>query len=570
MVPAKWRKLICCLPGYDPFLDSDGCEFKTAKAQHYIEFIETCCTHIEGALAGAPFIMEPWEKAICANLFGWYREDFLGRTVRRYRKALIYIPRKNGKSPMAAAIHNAVMFLDDEAGQINNIAAASRDQASKMMRHISGMIKNEPEMLKRCQIYQTTRSITKPDNSVSKVIPADDNVAHGDNQHLGIVDELHAQPNRKLVDAMVTAMASANRIQPLLLFVTTADYDRPSICNEEYDYACKVRDRIISDPTYLPVIFEATTEDDWTDPDVWAKANPNLGISVSPDYIRDECQKAKETPAYENTFKRLHLNIRTEQAVRVIVMDDWDACAGQIDLDMLKGMPCCAALDIGALSDFVALSLVFGKGDGEPVSVSFQDIHGEDKTEEITRQSYTTLTYFWLPERPPTRDPRMEAQIGAWRREGFIRTTPGDVVDYTQVAADITNIVRPYAMGKLAIDQGFQGMQITQDLQRIFGEERIFAFRQGLLSMAGPFRELMQLLLLKRLVHDGNPVLRWMASNVAGETRGGLTKPSKDKSSEKIDGITSLTMAIGVAMAEPAPKQSCYETHGIRTLGEES
>ena len=200
------------------------------------------------------------------------------------------------------------------------------------------------------------------------------------------------------------------------------------------------------------------------------------------------------------------------------------------------------------------------------MNITFKDIHGEDQNEEIIRQSYTTLPYFWLPEKPPSRDPRMEAQIVAWCCDGLIKTTPGDVVDYDQVLADIAQIVQPYSVNKIAIDQGFQGMQITQDLQRIFGEDRIFAFRQGILSMASPFRELMQLLKLQRLHHDGHPVLRWMASNVAGETRGGLVKPSKDKSSEKIDGITALTMAIGTAMTEPARGPSVYEKRGIHTI----
>ena len=565
-IPKKWRKLVCdTIRGYDTLKTAAECWFEPTAAEWYIEFIETCCTHIEGALAGKPFVMEPWERAIIANLFGWYRQDFLGRTVRRYRKVFIYVPRKNGKTPLAAAIHNAVFFQDDERGQVNNIAAASRDQASKMMRHIAGMIRNEPEMSKLCTIYQTTRSITKPDNSVTKVIPADENVAHGDNQHLGIVDELHAQKDRRLVDAMTTSMASANRLNPLMIFLTTADYDRPSICNEEYDYACKVRDGLVADPSYLPVIYEATEKDDWTCQKTWEKANPNLGVSVSLDYLRDECRRAKETPAYENTFKRLHLNMRTQQDVRVIVMDDWDACAGSIDLASLKGQVCCGALDIGAISDFTAFILIFGHGDGEPVTVTSENLHGEPTSEMIQRQSYTFLPFFWLPEKPPRRDPRMADDIDAWRREGYIRTTPGNVVDYSQVVADISEITAQYSLTNLAIDQGFQGMQITQDLQRIFGEEHVVAFRQGILSMAGPFRELLQLMLLRRLHHDGNPVMRWMAGNVAGDTRGGLTKPSKDKSSEKIDGITALTMAIGTAMAQPGPTKSVYEERGIWT-----
>lgn len=571
MAPKRWRDILCDIPGYDPFADAEDCIFDDEAADYYIDFIERCCTHIEGALAGRPFHLERWEKAIIGNMFGWYRRDFLGRVVRRYRKCLVYVPRKNGKTPLAAAIHNAVFFLDDEAGQVNNLAAASRDQASKLYRHISGMIRNEPEMDKRCQLFATTRSITRGDNSVTKVIPADDKVAHGDNQHFGAIDELHTQPNRKLYDTMITAMASANRIQPLILFMTTADYDRPSICNEEYNYAVKVRDGIIEDPAYLPIIYEAMhlnedgrmVEDDWMLEDTWYKANPNLGISVSLDYLRGECKKAKEDPAFENTFKRLHLNIRTEQAERIISMAAWDQCAGQIDWSEFDGRPCWAGLDIGAIRDFVDLIVLFGDQVGDPVTVDYEDIKGEKREWKFVRRDYWLRHFCWLPADPVRRDPRMESQIAAWSRKGLIIRTPGNVVDYDQVGADIARIIRPYGLRQLAIDQGFQGMQITQDLQKMLGEDRVVAFRQGILSMAAPFRELMQLIMAGRIHHDNDPVLRWMASNVAAESRGGLTKPSKDKSTEKIDGITAATMAIGIAMTAEGPKKSVYEDRGL-------
>jgi len=573
LAPKRWRAILCDIPGYDPFGDVEGCFFDAAAADYYLEFIETCCTHIEGDLAGRPFKLERWQKAIVGNLFGWYKKDFLGRVVRRYRKCFLYVPRKNGKTPLTAAIHNAVFFLDDEAGQVNNLAAASREQATKLYRHISGMINNEIEMESRCQQYATTRCITKPDNSVTKVIPADDKVAHGDNQHFGAIDELHTQPNRKLYDALTTAMASANRPQPIIFFVTTADFDRPSVCNKEYDYACKVRDGM-ADQAYLPVIYEAMHKnkdgrmvaDDFRSEKSWYKANPNLGVSVSLDYLRSAAKRAIDEPESENTFKRLHLNIRTEQAERVIPMDAWDACKREIDWAELAGRTCFAGLDIGAIRDFVSLVLVFGGEAGEPVTVEYEDLKGEKKQWTFVRRDYRMRHFCWLPADPRKRDGRMAEQIDAWVRRGHIIETPGNVVDYDQVEADIAKIIRPYGLRKFAVDQGFQGMQITQNLMKRYGDERVVAFRQGILSMAAPWRELMQLVMAGRLSHDGDPVLRWMASNVASESRGGLAKPSKDKSSEKIDGITAATMAIGVAMTDEGPKKSVYEDHGIRTL----
>ena len=574
-VPKVWRDIICCIPGYDPFRDSDGCEFDPEAADAYIGFIEGYCTHIEGVLAGKPFLMEDWEKAIVANLFGWYKLDFLGRTVRRYRKCFIYIPRKNGKTPLVAAIHNAVYFMDEEAGQVNNLAAASRDQATKLYRHIDGMIENEPEMSKRCHRYATTRSVTKSDNSVTKVIPADERVAHGDNPHFQAIDELHSQPDRRLYTALTSAMSSANRIQPILFMITTADYDRPSVCNDEYNFAIKVRDGIVNDPTYLPVIYEAMhlnsagrlVEDDWKSEKTWFKANPNLGISKSLDYMREQCARASEDPSLENDFKRLDLNIRTQQDKRIISMEAWDKCGSPIDWSEFDGKPCWAALDIGAIRDFVDLIILFASEDeGEAVAVEYEDLRGEKQVWNFTRRDYWLRHYCWLCETPIGRDPRMESQIAAWSNQGQIIRTPGDVVDYDQVGADITRLIQPYGLQLFAIDQGFQGMQITQDIQKMLGEQRVVAFRQGILSMAAPFREMMQLMMLGRLHHDDDPVLRWMASNVAADSRGGLIKPSKDKSAEKIDGITALTMALGIAMTAEVPKKSRYESGGIRRL----
>lgn len=577
--PKRWRDTLCAIPGYDPFATAEDCWFEPEAADFAVDFIEQCCTHIEGALANHPFILECWQKAIVGNLFGWYLRDFLNRPARRYTRGLIYVPRKNGKTPLVAAIHN-LLFFDEcccpEIGQINNLAAASREQAAKLYRHIAGMIKNEQEMVQRCTPYATTKSIQKPDNSVTKVIPADGDVAHGDNPYFQAVDELHTQPNPKLFEALTSAMASANRVNQLLLMMTTADVDQPSVCNSEYDYACKVRDRIIDDPRYLPVIYEAYHRDkagnsvpdkDWDNEKTWYKANPNLGVSVSLDYLRTACKKAKENPAEENSFRRLHLNQRTGHLERVIAMHAWDACETAIDWATFEGRRAVGALDIGATSDFTAFTLAFPHDDGETVEIPLKNNDKDGEKIVILRCSYTLKTFFWLPERPVKRDPRMAAQIDAWSEQGWIKRTGGDVVDYDQVCADIATLCEPYGVEKIAVDQGFQGHHSTQDLMKHFGAEAIVAFRQGILSMAAPFREYLEMILAGvapdstgthqcRIYHEGNPVKRWMVSNVTAEERGGLIKPSKDKSSEKIDGVTADTMAIGVGLTLEPSKAS--------------
>jgi phage terminase large subunit-like protein len=532
-VTAAWRKLLSLIPGYDPFVTAGDAWFDPVLGQKVLDFFGECLRHVEGALAGQPFKLEPWEQAILANLFGWQRIDRLGRQVRRYRETLIYIPRKNGKTPLAAGICNYCLFCDNEPGAQIYSAAAEKEQAALLFRHAKGMIEQEPELDARAIIYRALKSVALKGDPAStyKVLSAEANTKHGGNSHLVLIDELHAQPNRDLVDVLLTSMASANRRQPLIVYITTADFARPSICNEKHDYACKVRDGVIPDPSFLPVIYEATPADDWTVPATWKKVNPNLGVSVSLEYLERECQRARETPAYENTFKRLHLNMKTEQDVRWLGIDKWDACAGAIKVAELGGRPCYAGLDLASTTDLAALVLLF-PSDGEPID-------------------YDVLPFFWIPtEGARRREHRDRVPYETWARDGLITATEGDVVDYDRIRARINELGQAYHVKEIAIDR----WNSTQLATQLAGDGfEIFGFGQGFASMSAPTKELETLILGGRIRHGGHPVLRWNASNVSVETdAAGNVKPSKKKSTEKIDGIVALIMALGRAMVSPS------------------
>jgi len=563
-VPAKWRTLFARIPGYDCFRAAGAYRFDPAAAQFALDFCQECLRHVEGDLAGKPFLLEPWEQAIIALLFGWQQLDELRRIVRRYREMLLYVARKNGKTPLAAAIGVLILFVDAELGQQDYIAAGDREQAALVFRHAKGMVQQEPELVNRCRIYGghaaagQSRSIVREDQgSFLRVISADANTKHGGNTHLAIIDELHVQPDRDLYDVLHTSMASQNRKQPLLICITTADFMRPSICNEVYDYAGKVRDGIIPDARFLPVIFEALPADDWTAETTWRKANPNLGVSVSLDYLRGECKKAQEIPAYENTFKRLHLNLRTEQDVRAIAMDKWDASSGLplaaaaqsraqsnwddqmawrlAQLAALKEQPCFGGLDLGSTSDLTALALLFKR----------------DKRVIV-------IPYFWVPsEGAARRVQRDRVAYDVWIRQGWIKTTPGDVTDYDTVRLDIRGIVSPFYLQGLAVDRLFQGAQLCTQLM---GDGLpVTEFGQGFYSMAAPTKRFLELIIEGTLAHGGNPVLRWMAANLATKMDpAGNLKPAKDASADKIDGIVATIMALGLAI-----KAAEGETAGV-------
>jgi phage terminase large subunit-like protein len=550
------------IPGYDPFATARTSWLDEDAAQRAIDFFHECLRHIEGAEAGKPFLLQPWQQAVIGNLFGWKKTDRKGRVVRRYREMLLYIPRKNGKTPLAAGICNYLLFCDGEPGAQIYCAAAEKEQAALLYRQAKGMIEQEPELASRAKIYTGYKSVVLLDDpgSVFKVLSADADTKHGGNSHAVLIDELHAQPNRDLVDVLQTSMASDNRAQPLLVHITTADFDRESICNEKHDYAGKVRDGVIDDESFLPVVYEIKLDDDWKDPAVWGRANPNLGISVSLDYLERECKRAQETPTYENTFKRLHLNLKTQNDVRWLSLDRWDACAylagpGVAGADakawldraeqLLRGRRCYAGLDLSSKIDVTASVLVFPPDDEDPL--------------------WRVLPRFWVPrDNAEQRERKDRVPYLTWGNQGFITLTDGNVIDYDRVKAQILADAKAFDLQEVSYDP-WAATQIALQLQA--DGASVVEFGQGFRSMSEPTKELEKLVTARQLAHGNNPVLRWMASNVSvEEDAAGNKKPSKKKSTGRIDGIVALVMALGRAICTPDESKSVYEARGIRSF----
>lgn len=530
-------EIIKTIPNFDPHLNTGDAVFDESRAKFAIDFIEECCTHTKGRLAGKKLLLEVWQKAVVANIFGWVKPD----GTRRFREVLIFVPRKNGKTLMCAAIGCLVFFCDGEKGSEIYCAAAERDQASIVWSMAKQMVLNEPEMLSRCRVFPGTRSITnESDGSFFRPISADADTKHGFNAHCVLFDELHVQKDSELVDTLETSTGA--RTQPLMIYMTTSDYERPSICNQKYDYAKRVLDGSINDPSFLPVVYEATAEDDWRSPDVWKKANPNLGISFGEEYLVRQCMKAIESPSYQNTFKRLHLNIKTEQSERWLPMEKWDVSGSgaTITKDDLLGRVCYAGFDLASTRDLIAFVLYFP-------------------------EFFAVLPYFWLPhETAISRQESNRINYSGWVNDGHMSLTSGNVADYDVVRRDINTIGESYQIKQIAIDRWNSTQMQTQLMNDGFD---VVPFGQGFASLSGPTKELDRLVASGSLVHFGNPVLRWNASNVAVERDAADNiKPSKKKSSEKIDGIVALVMAIGRSLADSPEASSIYEERGILTL----
>lgn len=519
----KWSNLFKLIPGYDPMEAAGNCEFAPEAAERACAFFGTWLSHIEGELAGKPLSLEPWQQAVIGCAFGWKRPNGL----RRYREVFQYVPRKNGKTTMLGGLINLVALCDNEPGAQIYSAAAEREQAALVYRQAKGMILNNAVLEKQCRIYATFKSIEYPDGVVYKALSADADTKHGFNSHFVVVDELHNQSKRDLVDVLLTSTGS--RRQPLIWYITTADFMRESICNEKYDYAVKVRDGLVPDNSFLPAIWEARREDDWKSPEVWAKANPNLGVSVSLEYLQRECQRAQDVPAYENTFKRLHLNIQTEQDIRAIPMDKWNACAAEYTLDDMAGKTCFAGLDLSNKVDVTALVLVFPD-------------EGRCRLWPI----------FFVPqETAKMRERQNKTRFDEWIRRGHMQTTPGNSIDHAFIRRAVNELGQKVFIRKIAFDP-WNCAQLATELGEQDGFDMV-EFRQGFVTMTEPTKMLLADLADERLQHPNNPCLNWMAANMAvDEDAAGNLKPSKKKSTEKIDGIVAAIMAKGLAALEPA------------------
>lgn len=513
--------------------------FDDQAADRVIQFFERFLRHTKGRWAGSRFELMEWQKEdIIRPLFGWKRKD----GTRRYRTAYIEIPRKNGKSTLSAGIGLYLLSADNEPGAEVYSAAADRDQAAIVFDQAKAMIQGSPALDKRAEVFK--RSIVIPKTASSyKVLSADAHTKHGLNAHGVIFDELHAQPNRDLWDVLTTSTGA--REQPLVVAITTAGFDRNSICWEQHEYARKILDRVIEDPSFFAYIAAADETDDWTDPGTWKKANPGLGQTVKLDYLEQECKRAQESPAYQNTFRRLHLNQWTQQETRYIPMDAWDASAGIVVPEKLKDRECYGGLDLASTTDIAALTLVFPPLDeGEPFEV---------------------LPFFWIPqENMRERVKRDRVPYDAWERQGMVEATPGNVIDYSAIRKKIEQLHTIYNIKEIAFDR-WGATQLSQDLDG--AGFTVVPFGQGFASMSAPTKELLNLVISKRLRHGGNPVLRWMADNmVVRQDSAGNVKPDKGKSTEKIDGMVALVMALDRSVRHEQQKKSVYETRGLISL----
>lgn len=530
-----------------------GCRFDEETANRVRQFFAQFLRHSKGQWAGKAFELLPWQwEGVIAPLFGWKRKD----GTRRFRKAHVEVSKKNGKSTLASGISLYLLVADGEAGAEIYNAACDRSQSSIVFNEARNMAMANPALARRFDIVDSKKEIHYG-TSTYKALSADVPTKEGLNTHGLIVDELHAQKSRELWDTLV--YSGAARQQPLMTVVTTAGvYDPASIGWEQHEYARQVLDGTIEDDAFFAYMVGASAEDDWQDPAVWQRVNPSWGVTINPEDFAAEAREAKMNPAKENNFRRYRLNQWVQQVTRWLPLHVWDANwpAGHAPIveDALRGRPCYGGLDLAAVSDLTPWLLVFPCDDDE--------------------QAVDVLLRCWVPEAQLT-NPRNKHRhlYEQWVKDGLLRTTPGNTIDYGYIKAAILADCQMFDVQTLAIDRLFQGQQLGQELAEELGtgpdgQPRVVAMGMGYLSFASPMKAVEKLTLEGRIHHGGNGLLRWQVEHVVTRTDpAGNTKPDKERSAEKIDAFVALVMAIDQWTRHPSgPTESVYTDHGVAFL----
>lgn len=514
--------------------------YDKTKADRAVKFIQNLC-HTKGKWDGKKFMLLPWQEQIVRDIFGIVRAD--GK--RQFLTAYVEIPKKQGKSELAAAIALYLLYADGEASAEVYGAACDRNQASIVFDVAQRMVMKTPALMRRSKIAAATKRIVNYSNAgFYQVLSAETGTKHGLNVSGLVFDEIHAQPNRKLFDVLTKGSGDA-REQPLFFIITTAGTEKQSICFELHTKALDIINGRKSDSTFYPVVYGLTDADDWNDEANWYKANPSLGHTIAIERVREAYKNALDNPAEENVFKQLRLNMWTNSTVVWIPEHIYDRGNLPIDQKALEGRECFAGLDLASTSDITALVLVF-----------------PPRSEE---EKYIVLPFFWLPEETlELRCRRDHVLYDVWERQGYILTTEGNVIHYGFIERFIEDLGKKYHIREIAYDR-WNATQMVQNLEDM--GFTMVPFGQGFRDMSPPSKELYKLLMEGNIVHGGHPVLKWMAQNVVMRNDpAGNIKPDKERSVEKIDGIVALIMGLDRAIRYNDNSTSVYDSRGLLIL----
>nr|WP_286197223.1 terminase TerL endonuclease subunit [Variovorax boronicumulans] len=522
IVACKWTVLACRrhLRDLEASLDEAyAYEYSHALAARVCEFVELL-PHIKGewARAGRLLQLEPWQCFILCSAFGWVRRKD-GR--RRFRDVYVEVPRKNAKSTLSSGVALYMLCADGEAGAEVFSAATSREQARIVFDDAKQMAARSPGLSSDLGLAILQHSLVVR-HTASRFAPlvAKGGSLEGLNPHFSVVDELHAHNSRDVYDVLDVGRGA--RSQPLLWCITTAGSNRAGICYERRQHLTEVLQGVTDDPTTFGIIYTIDADDVWHDPRSWYKANPNLGISVSLDDMEASCRKAQATASAVNNFLTKRLDVWVNAATAWMDMVAWDRCADtSLTPDRVAHLPCVISLDLASKVDVAAAVRIFYDAEAD---------------------RYFLIPTFWLPERQV--EIGSNSQYDGWRRAGHLKVTDGEVTDYDQIEDALRADICTFQVQEIPYDP----WQATQLASHMLAEGApMVEYRQTVQNMSEPMK-MLEALVLKpgKLVHDGNPVMTWMISNVVCHRDAkDNVYPRKERDQNKIDGAVAAIMALG-------------------------
>lgn len=533
--------------------------FSEDAAEDLCNFLELL-PHVKGKWSSPTLTLEGWQCFVHANAFGWVHAE---TGYRRFRTVYIEVPRKNAKSTPTAGVGLYMVAADGEEGAECYSAATTRDQA----KIVFGVAK---EMARRCEGLRRAFGVAINAHNLNvlrtaskfEALSAEANSLDGLNVHFAAVDELHAHKTREVYDVLETATGS--RTQSLLWNITTAGSNRAGICYEVRTYLTKILNASLSrwkenpykieggtaeDETFFGCIWTIDDGDDWVTPEAWAKANPNLGVSVFRDDLERKCRKAMEMPSAVNNFLTKHLNVWVNADTAWMDMRAWDRCADStLQVEQFEGMPCLVGLDLTSHVDIAAKMRVF-----------WRDLEAQRDGTTTTERHYYLFGRYYLPEE--TAEGSGNSQYSGWARAGRLVLTSGNTLDFDVIEADLREDASRFSVQEVDFDP-WQARQLANRM----GVEGLtmVEVRPTVANFSEPMKQLEALALTGRLHHDGDPVLAWMVSNVVAHTDvKDNIYPRKERPENKIDGVVAALMALGRALQQPEPETSVYEERGL-------
>jgi phage terminase large subunit-like protein len=535
IVAGPWVRLACERHLRDLELGPlRGLRFSDERANHAIRFFHEFLMLSEGEHAGRPFILQPWQQFIIGSLFGWLGPD----GYRRFRKFYGEIGKGAGKSPLAAGIGLYGLVADGEAGAEIYAAAVTRDQAGIMFTDAQHMVAASPHLSSRVDIGAHNLAMLST-NSYFRPVSSEARSLDGKRVHMALIDEIHEHRTPMVVQKMQAG--TKGRRQPLIVEITNSGWDQTSICWQHHEYSTRVLEQVLEDDGWFAYVCALDKDDDWRDPAVWVKGNPNLGISVTHKYLEEQVREAQNMPAQQNIVKRLNFCIWTEQIERWLDMARWDACDAEPQI--APGQACYLGLDLSSTTDITAAVAVFPADDGY----------------------YDLRCHFWMPEVGiREREQRDGAPYRAWMQQGYISATEGDIVDYDVIRETVKSLAETYEITEIPYDP-WNATQLATQLG--WDGATVVPMSQGYASLSEASKFLESLILTGRLRHGGHPVLRWMAANVAvKQGPNDSIRPVKGGLNTRIDGIVALVMGLGRVIAHMEPHDSVYEARGVFRL----